>query len=184
MLFRSNEIKTAMQTAVDHFKKEIKSLRTSRANPSILDGVMVEVYGTNMKLKDIANITVPEARQLLITPYDANNVSAIAKGIESANLNIQPIVDGNVVRINMPSMDESVRKDIVKQCKKKAEEGKVAIREQRRKFNDLSKKQKQDGDITEDIQKSLEKKIQDFTDKFCKEIDQIATDKEKEILEI
>ncbi|HRW58073.1 MAG TPA: ribosome recycling factor [Chlamydiales bacterium] len=178
------EIKNSMDHAIEHYKKELKTLRTGRANPGILDTVMVEVYGTSMKLKDVANVTTPEARQLLITPYDGNNAPVIGKAIENANLNLQPMVDGNVIRINIPPMDESIRKDMVKQGKKKAEDAKVAVREIRRKFNDQSRAKKADGDITEDELKRNEKKIQEKTDDYCKMIDKIASEKEKEILEI
>ena len=183
-MFNEKELKSAMQSAVDHLKSELKGVRSGRANPGVLDVVSVEVYGTQMKLKDIANITVSEPRQLLITPYDANNASAIGKAIENANINLQPIVDANVVRINIPPMDERVRKDMVKLCKKRAEDGKVGVREARRKFNDEVKKEKASGEIPEDLQKKYEKTIQEFTDKYCKDIDIICTEKEKEILEI
>ncbi len=179
-----NEVIAAMEAAIDHLKQELKSLRTGRANPAILDHVMVETYGTSMRLKDLANVTVPESRQLLISPYDANNANAIAKGIENANLNVQAVVDGNVVRINIPTMDESVRKEMVKQCKKRTEEAKIAIREIRRKFNDLVKKQKTSGELPEDMMKQKEKKIQELTDKYCKLCESTCSDKEKEILEI
>lgn len=183
-MFNENNIKTAMQAAVDHVKNELKSLRTGRANPAVLDGVKVEVYGTLMRIRDIANISTPEPRQILITPYDAHNAAPIGKAIEGANLNLQPVVDGNLVRINIPPMDQALRKDMVKICKKKAEDGKIVIRDIRRKFNDEVRKDKTSGDITEDMLKSNEKKIQDLTDKFCKNIDTICAEKEKEILEI
>lgn len=179
-----SDLKQSMEGAIEHFKKELKTLRTGRANPAVVDSVYVEVYGTAMRLKDVANVTVPEARQILITPYDGNNAGAIGKAIDQANIGLQSVVDGNVVRINVPPMDESIRKDIVKTCKKKTEEAKVAIREVRRKFNDLVRKQKADGDIAEDQMKGLEKKIQDMTDKSCKEADTLCTEKEKEILAI
>lgn len=179
-----SEVKGAMESALEHLKQELKNLRTSRANPAILDSVTVEVYGTPMRLKDVANVTTPEARQLLITPYDANNAASIAKSIENANLGLQPIHDGNIVRINIPSMDESIRKSTVKMCKKKGEDAKVAIREIRRKYNDRARKQKTDGEIAEDQMKREEKIIQDKTDFFCKQIDDLCTKKEKEILEI
>ncbi len=179
-----DEVKKSMQSAIDFFKEELKNIRTSRANPGLLDNVQVEVYGTKMKIRDVANITVPESRQLLITPYDAGNVNAIAKSIEAANLNLQPAVDGNVVRINIPPMDESIRKDMVKRCKEKAENAKIKVREIRRKYNELVKKQKQDGDIPEDVQKREEKMIQEQTDRFCKDVDCVCSEKEKEIIEV
>lgn len=179
-----NEVKAAMQTALDHLKKELKGLRTSRANPSMVEGVQVEVYGTSMRLRDIANITTPEARQLLITPFDPSNVQAIGKSIEGANLNLHPVVEGHLVRITIPPMDENARKEIVKQCKKKAEDAKIVIREIRRKYNEQVRKQKTDGDITEDQVKRFEKLIQEMTDKFCKESDTLASEKEKEIMAV
>jgi ribosome recycling factor len=183
-MIMEKEVKNTMGLAIDHLKQELKSIRTGRANPGILDSITVEVYGAPMRLRDIANITVPESRQLLITPFDANNTSAIGKAIANANLNLQAITDGNAVRINIPQMDESGRKDMVKQCKKKAEEAKIVVREIRRKFNEEARKQKSEGEITEDMQKKSEKMIQEFTDKFCKDIDIISAGKEKEILEI
>lgn len=178
------QAETKMKTALDHMKEELKSIRTGRANPAILESVVVEVYGTNMRLKDIASISSPEPKQLLITPFDANNTSSIGKSIEKANLNLQPITEGNVVRINIPSMDESLRKEMVKQCNKKKEEGKVSIRNARREYNELLKKQKNEGNISEDEVKKLEKEIQDLTDQYCKETDVYASSKEKEILTI
>lgn len=179
-----SEIQNNMKSAIEHLKQELKGLRTGRANPAFLETVQVEVYGTSMKIKELANVTTPEARQLLITPYDANNAGAISKAIEVANLNVQPIVDGNIIRVNFPQMDESQRKEMVKTARRKAEDTKVSIREIRRKYNDMVRKQKTDGDIAEDEQKRLEKKIQDFTDQFCKEVDQLCSSKEKEILTI
>jgi ribosome recycling factor len=183
-MFNENNIKNAMQAAIDHVKTELKNLRTGRANPAVLDGVRVEVYGTLMKIRDIASVSVPESRQILITPYDAQNIHAIKKAIETANLNLQPMVDSNVVRINIPPMDETIRKDMVKLCKKKAEDGKIVIRDIRRKFNEEVRKDKTSGDITEDMQKANEKKIQELTDKYCKNLDTLCAEKEKEILEI
>lgn len=180
----SDQNKQKMQATVDHFKQELKQLRSNRANPAILDGVVVEVYGSPMRLKELASITAPEPRQLLITPFDPHNVNPICKAIEKANLNIQPIASGNNVRINIPPMDESMRKEIAKQGKKKAEDAKIAIRETRRKNNDLARKQKADGDIPEDVLKKIEKTIQEQTDKFCKEIDDLFAAKEKEIMTV
>ncbi|NGX32865.1 MAG: Ribosome-recycling factor [Candidatus Anoxychlamydiales bacterium] len=179
-----NQVKIDMTQAIDFFKEDLKNIRTARANPAAVENLQIEVYGAKMRLRDLANITVPESRQLLITPYDASNVNAIAKSIEAANLNLQPAVDGNVVRINIPPMDEQIRKEMSKKCKEKAETAKVRIREIRRKFNDTVRKQKQDGDIPEDIMKKEEKMIQEMTDRFCKDVDCISQEKEKEVLEV
>lgn len=176
--------KTKMAAAVDHFKNELKGIRTGRANPAALDGVSAEVFGTPMRLKSLANVTAPEARQLLITPFDPQNASVIAKAIEKANLGLQPIVDGNVVRIKIPSMDANARQEMVKLCKKKAEEAKITIRNIRRESNDLAKRQKAANEIAEDILKKLEKQIQELTDKSCKEIDDLTHAKEKDVMEV
>lgn len=180
----AKETEKKMTVAIDHLKQELKGLRTGRANPAAVENVQVEVYGTRMRLADLAAISAPEPRQLLISPYDAQNIHAIAKGIEAANLNLQPIVDGNVVRIKVPEMDQRVRQDMAKQAKKKAEESKVAIRNVRRDSNEAVRKQKADGDIPEDVMKKLEKKIQELTDKYCQTADKLAEEKEKEILSI
>ncbi len=176
------ETEKKMQGALDHLKTDLKGLRTGRANPSALETVFVEVYGAQMRIQDVATISVPEPRQLLISPFDAQNVHAIAKGVEAANLNLQPVVDGNVVRIKIPEMDQSVRQDMVKQAKRKCEEAKISIRNARRDGNEQVKKQKADGDIPEDVMKKLEKKIQELTDKYCKDADSLTEEKEKEIL--
>lgn len=184
MMTIESNVKEGMQQAIDHLKHELKGLRSSRANPALLDGVVVEVYGTQMKLKELANVTTPEARQLLITPFDPSTTQAIAKAIENANLGVRPLVEGQSIRMNIPPMDESTRKEIVKQCKKKGEEAKVSIREVRRKSNEIVRKQKADGDIPEDLMKKEEKRIQDLTDSFCSQVDQICAEKEKEILSV
>ena len=178
------QVKGAMQASLDHLKQELKALRTGRANSAMLDKVTVEVYGTHMKLKELANVNVPEARQILVTPFDFTNAHAIKKGIEAANLGVNPIVDGKAIRINIPPMDESIRKQIAKQCKELGEKSKIVMREVRRKYNDLIRKQKADGTLPEDAMKKLEKTIQDLTDRFCKDIDTATAEKEKEIMTI
>lgn len=180
----AEQAKEKMKVAIEHFKQELKNLRTGRANTSILDNVMVEVYGSTMRLKELANVTAPEARMLLITPFDPKTAGSISKGIEKANLNLQPILDGNLVRIHIPPMDESMRKEIVKQGKKKAEETKIAIREIRRKQNELVRKLKADNELAEDLAKKFEKNIQDYTDQTCKEVDDLMHAKEKEIMTV
>ncbi len=179
-----DETKQKMQATVEHFKTELKNLRSNRANPGILDGVVVEVYGSSMRIKELANVTTPEPRLLMISPFDPKTSAAIGKGIEKANLNLQPIVEGSVIRINIPPMDEAMRKEIAKQAKKKAEDAKIVVREIRRKYNDTARKQKADGDITEDLMKKFEKTIQELTDQFCKMIDDMLAAKEKEIMTV
>lgn len=179
-----NEVKQSMQTALDHLADELKNLRTNRPNPSVLETVRVEVYGSEMKIRDLGSVSVSDGRQLLVSPFDPQTVGPIGKGIEKANLGLQPIVDGNVVRVPIPPMSEELRRDIAKEAKDKSEKAKVTIRDHRRKANDHVKKQKADGEISEDEQKKNEKLIQELTDQFCKKVDELYTEKEKDILEV
>ena len=178
------QVKAAMQAVLEHLKQELKALRTGRANAAMLDKVQVEVYGSLMPIKNVASIAVPEARQIVVTPFDHNTLNAIAKGIEAANLGLHPIADGRVVRVPVPQMDESTRKQLAKQCKEFGEKSKIAMRDVRRKFNDLVRKMKADGTLIEDVLKKEEKLIQDLTDRYCKDVDSTCSDKEKEILTI
>ncbi|MBA3816644.1 MAG: ribosome recycling factor [Parachlamydiaceae bacterium] len=175
------QTKEKMLAALEHLKNELKSIRTGRANPSMLDSVFVEIYGALMRIKDAAAINAPEARQLLITPFDSQNTNAIGKAIEKANIGLMPIVDGNTVRLKIPQMDDNVRKEMIKLCHKRCEEAKVSIRNIRRDSNEHARKMKADGNLAEDQMKKLEKNIQDLTDKSCKEADDISAKKEKEV---
>lgn len=178
------QTKAKMLAALEHLKNELKSIRTGRANPSMLDGITVDVYGSPMRLKEMASINAPEARMLLITPFDPKNAPLIGKAIEKANIGVMPIVDGNLVRIKIPQMDENMRKEMVKICHKRLEEAKISIRNIRRDANDLVRKMKSSGDLAEDLMKKFEKMIQDLTDKSCKEADEIVARKEKEVSSI
>jgi ribosome recycling factor len=170
-----------MKAAIEHLQDELRKIRTGTANPGMVENVAVDVYGTHMKLRDLASINTPESRQILITPYDANNAALIGKSIEKANLGFMPIVDGKSVRINIPHMDETIRNEMVKICHKKREEAKISIRNVRRESNEMTRKQKADGDIPEDVMKKLEKDIQDLTDRYCKKADELSAKKEKEV---
>ena len=176
--------KKNMSSAKDHLVHEFNSIRTGRSNPALLDDISAEVYGMAMRLKDIATVTAPEPQQLLVTPFDANNTPHIAKSLEKANLGLNLIVEANLIRINIPPMDEAQRKERVKQAKKKSEDAKIAIRNIRRESNDFGKKQKNNHKITEDELKKLEKDIQKATDDFCHDIDDMIKNKEKDIMEI
>ncbi|MEI8365925.1 MAG: ribosome recycling factor [Parachlamydiaceae bacterium] len=180
----TDQTKAKMTVAMEHLKNELKSIRTGRANPAMLDGVTVDIYGTLMRLKELASINAPEARMLLVTPFDRSNISAISKGIEKANIGVMPIVDGNMIRIKIAQMDENTRKEMAKICHKKREEAKVSIRNIRRDSNEVARKMKADGDMAEDLMKKIEKEIQDLTDKFCREADDLSEKKEKEVATI
>jgi ribosome recycling factor len=176
-----DQTKDKMLTAIEHFKNDLKNIRTGRANPGMVENVIVEVYGSGMRLKDIASISVPEARQLLISPFDPQNSNAIGKAIIKANLGLTPIVDANAVRINIPMMTEELREKMAKMCREEREKTKISIRNIRRDANETVRKQKADGDIAEDLMKKHEKSIQELTDKCCKEVDDLSEKKEKEI---
>lgn len=176
-----DQTKTKMNAAIDHLKEKLKGIRTGRANTGMVDGVTVDAYGSQMRIKDLASITVPESRQILITPFDPNTKGMIGKAIEKANLGFLPIVDGNVIRIKIPQMDEKMREEMKKVCHKEGEDAKIVIRTIRRDSNENVRKQKKDGLISEDEMKKEEKNIQDLTDKYCKEIDDLVAKKEKEV---
>lgn len=179
-----DQTKAKMAAALEHLKNSLKNIRTGRANPGMVENVHVEVYGSQMRLKDIASISAPEPRQLLITPFDPQNANIISKAIERANLGFMPIVDGHAIRIKIPPMTEESRKKMVKICHDEREQSKVSIRNIRREANEAVRKQKADGIIGEDLMKKWEKHIQEFTDKFCKEADEVSEKKEKEIMTI
>lgn len=179
-----SQSKTKMKDAMEHFHKELKNIRTGRASPELVENVSVEVYGTQMRLRDMANITSPEPRQLLITPFDANNTNEIGSAIEKANLNLRPIVEGNMVRINIPEMSKERREEMIQVLNRKKEESKVSIRNIRKEANSNLKSEKKDGLLTEDEVKGHEKEIQNLTDSYCSQADEAAKAKESEILTI
>lgn len=176
-----DQITSKMTAALEHFKEDLKNIRTSRANPGMVESLLIEVYGKSVALRSIALIAAPEPRQLVITPFDPKNVGVISKGINNANIGFTPIAEGNCVRIKIPPMTEELRKKMAKICHDEKEKAKVSIRNIRREANDLIRKQKNDGDIAEDMMKKLEKAVQELTDKFCKQADELAEKKEKEI---
>lgn len=174
-------MKAKMLAALEHLKNELKGIRTGRANTSMVEGVMVSVYGTEMRLKELASLTCPDSKTVLITPFDPTNASAIGKAIEKADIGFRPIVDAHSVRISVPQMDANVRKEMIKVCQKKLEEAKVSIRIIRRDANDQARKLKGTGEMPEDVLKKTEKTVQECTDKYCKEADDLALKKEQEI---
>lgn len=175
------ETKSNMSQALEHLQKELGAVRTGRANPALFESVTVEVYGSQMRIKDIAQISSPEPRQIIITPFDPSSLSAIEKGIDKANLNLRGAVDGNVVRINVPPMDGSTRENMCKLCKKLTEDAKVRLRQIRKDANDRIKKEKNDKTMAEDEAKRLEKEVQNLTDSFCSDCDQAGRTKEEEV---
>jgi len=179
-----DQCKENMEKALSHYQEELKKMRANRPSPSLLDSVVLEVYGAEMKMRDVATVAVVDSNQLVVTPFDPNTTNAIAKGIEKANLNLTPFVDGSIVRVSIPPMSEDRRKEIVKDAREKGEKSKIAIRDVRRKSNDQVKKEQDSGEITEDELKKNEKLIQELTDKYCKEVDGLFSVKEKDIMEV
>ncbi len=173
-----------MQKSIDALNNEYASIRAGRANPAILDKIKVEYYGTPTPIAQLGNISVPEARTLLIQPWDASVLKEIEKEIQKSDIGINPTNDGKVIRLSFPPLTEERRKALVKDVSKIAETSKVSVRNIRRDAIDKIKALKKDNKITEDDVKEAEDKIQKLTDKFVKMIDDIAKEKEKEILTV
>lgn len=173
-----------MQKTAQALEREYKSIRAGRANVSVLDKIQVDYYGVPTPIQQMAAVSVPEARTLLIQPWDASVVKEIEKAILTSDIGINPQNDGKVIRLNFPPLTEERRKEIVKDVRKKGEESKVAARNIRRDALERLKAMKKAGDITEDDEQNGEKKIQNITDKYCKDIDNLSAAKEKEIMEI
>lgn len=178
------DAQTRMTKAIESLNRELATVRAGRANPSLLDRVVVDYYGAPTPLNQLATITVPEARLLVVQPFDKSSIADVEKAIQKADLGISPTNDGTVIRIAIPALTEERRKELVKVVKKMAEESKVAIRNIRRDVNDDLKKLQKDGEITEDDLRRETDEVQKVTDKFIAEIDQVALNKEKEIMEV
>jgi len=168
---------------VEALEKEFKKMRTGRASTSILDGIKVECYGTQMPLNQIASISSPESRLLTIQPWDQSVIGDIEKSILKSGLGLTPMNDGKLVRISIPPLTEERRKDLAKMAKKMAEESKIGIRNHRRDANEIFKQLKNDSKISEDEMHKQQDAVQKITDEFIEKIDEIKKEKEKEILE-
>lgn len=176
-------IKNRMHKTIELLSQELARIRTARANPAILDGVKVSYYDSLVPLKQIASISVPEPRLLVVQPWDRQALAEIEKAIYKADLGLAPVSDGTIIRIPIPALTEERRKDLVKLCSKLTEDAKVAIRNIRRDANEDVKKAEKDKKISEDEAKTGQKKIQEFTDDNIKLLDELFKKKEKEILE-
>ena len=176
--------KEKMGKTISVLKQELSGLRAGRANAQVLDRITADYYGTPTPINQMGNISAPETRLLVIAPYDPSALKEIEKALQKSDLGINPSNDGKVIRLVFPELTEERRRDLVKVVKKKGEEAKVAIRSIRRDANETIKKQKKNGDITEDDQKIMEEDAQKATDASIKDIDKIIADKEKEIIEV
>ena len=179
-----SEIESKMVKCVEATRAEFASIRTGRATPALLDRLHVEAYGQAVPLKQVAGVAAPDTRTLVITAWDKGVVPDIRKAIEKSDLGLTPNVDGTAIRLTIPPLNEERRKDLAKVVKKKAEDGRVAVRNVRHKAHDDIKTQLKDHKITEDDNKRMQDSLQKLTDRFVKEIDALVATKEKEIMEV
>jgi len=177
------DVKDRMNKAVEHYRHEVSTIRTGRASANILDVVKVDYYGTPTPLNNIAHVTVPEGQLIVIQPFDPNSLEFIEKAIMSSDVGLTPNNDGSVIRLNIPTLTEERRKDLVKVVHKIIEEGRVAVRNIRRDANDLLKKSEKDNDLSEDNLRRAIDNIQEMTDEHIKNLNQIQEAKEKDILD-
>ena len=173
-----------MKKTISAYREELQSIRAGRANPTLLDKIMVESYGQMTPLKQIGSISAPEARLITIQPWDPNLISEIEKAILRSDLGLNPSNDGKIIRLIIPMLTEERRLDLIKVVKKNGENAKVVIRNIRRDQNDKIKKMEKDKEISEDERKTAEITMQEITDKFIKEVDEITKTKEEELIEI
>jgi ribosome recycling factor len=173
-----------MMKTVEFVHQEFATVRTGKASPSLVENIQVEAYGSHMRLRELAGISTPEPRLIVIQPWDASIVQAVASAIQKSELGINPRIDGKVIRLPIPELDQERRKELDKVCKRMAEEGRVAVRNERRHGLEAVKKLQKDGKITEDELKHAEKEVQAKTDEYIKEIDTVLSHKEKEILAV
>ena len=173
-----------MRKSIDAVNADFASVRAGRANASVLDRISVDYYGSPTPIQQIAAIASPDPRQLVITPWDGTALKPIERAIQESDLGINPQNDGKSIRLNFPQLTEERRKELGKQVRKYGEEGKVAVRNIRRDAMEDFKKMKKNGELTEDDQKSMEKELQDLTDKRCKDIDDLTAKKEAELMAV
>jgi ribosome recycling factor len=179
-----NEIERRMRASLDALKRELSGLRTGRASAHLLDAVQVSVYGSKMPINQVATITVPEPRMIAVQVWDRTNVQAVDKALREANLGINPVVDGTLIRLPIPAPTAERRQELVKQAHKYAENHRVAVRNVRREGMDLLKKLEKDGKMSQDEHHKSSAKVQELTDKLIKEIDQTLAAKESEIQKV
>ncbi len=178
------DVKARMTKTLDTVRHELGTVRTGKASPSLLDQVRVEAYGTPQPLKQVSTINVPEPRLITLQPWDKSLVGEIMKAIQKDDLGLNPQIDGNMIRIPIPALNEERRKELVKHCKKVVEDGKVAVRNIRRDSNDHLKKLEKEKQVTEDDLRDALDQVQKLTDSFCHDMDTLLHAKEKEVMEV
>ena len=179
-----DECRSRMEKTVESFKRELMGLRTGRANASLVADIRVDYYGTPTPLKQIANISVPEPKLLVVHPYDKSSLQAIEKAIQNADIGINPNNDGNFIRLPVPPLTEETRRDLVKQATKMGEESRVALRNIRRDANEKIKEAEKSKQITEDQRKKFLDDVQKTTDTFVKQIDELVKKKENDMMQV
>jgi len=179
-----HELEEKMQKTIRVFKEDLHSIRAGRANPALLDRIVVEYYGTPTPLKQISSISAPEPRLLVIQPYDRSAIQPIEKAITQSDIGINPSNDGKMIRLAIPQLTEERRKELIKIVKKNGEEAKVALRNERRDANDKLKKMQKNSELTEDELKKAEDEVQKYTNKYIEIIDELMAKKEQEMLEV
>lgn len=177
------QMKEKMEKATEHLKKELLGIRTGRAHPALVSEIKVDYYGSPTPISQVGSITTPDARQIVITPWDKTAIKAVEKALQASSLGINPSVDGENIRLNIPELTGERRIELSKLVKKYAEDARVAVRNLRREANDVFRKMEKDGNISEDSMHDFLDSIQKTTDEFIKKIDEIMAAKEKEILE-
>lgn len=177
-----NDVKNNMQKTIEHYQKEVSKIRTGRASSTMLDSILVDYYGTPQPLKNMSNVSTPEAQLIVITPFDPSSLEMIEAAISAADLGMTPNNDGSVIRLNVPVLTEERRKDLVKILHQTIEEGRVSIRNIRRDGNDQIKKLQSDENLSEDNVKIELDNIQDLTNQYIEKLNSLQSDKEKEIM--
>jgi ribosome recycling factor len=180
----TNDAEGGMKKAIDSFKRDLQKIRTGRANTSMLDGIKVDYYGTPTPVNQVATVQVVDARLITVKPWEKNMIPVIDKAIRASDLGINPVADSELVRLPIPPLTQERRKDLAKVVNKQTEEARVAVRAARRDAMDMIKDAEKEKQISEDERKNGEKKIQELTDKYIASIDDIAKNKEKEIMEL
>lgn len=178
-----SELRQKMTNTVESLKKDFLRIRTGRASAALFDGIKVSCYETKMPLDQVASISVPESRQIVIKPWDQTIIGEIEKSILKSELGLTPMNDGKIIRISIPPLTEERRKELAKLAKKMSEEGKVAVRNHRREANEMMKELKNDKELSEDEMYKAQDEVQKLTDEFIKKIDEVTAEKEKEIIE-
>ncbi len=178
-----SETEEHMKKSIEMAETELASIRTGKASPAILDSIKVDYYGTMVPLKQVANISVPDAKLITVQPWEKPMVGEVVKAIQSSNLGLNPLSDGSFIRVPLPPLTEERRRDLVKTIKHLIEEGKIAIRNIRRDANEKVKKLEKDHEISEDDYHKYHKEVQELTDNSIKELDEVFQVKEKEIME-